>query len=326
MCGSSPDVGVVGFSLSGGVSWFARRHGFAANQVVAVELVTPDGDQVCVDAQSDPELFWALRGGGGNFGIVTALSIRLIEAPALYGGLVAWPVERAAEVLRAWRRATKGATLESTLTASVLNVPPLEEIPEVIRGRALITVGLVHLGSEDEGRALLTPIYEAAGEPIMDLMRPLAVDEVGDVAMDPRDPLPYDMRGEMVHELTDAMLDGIVETTVRTPMIIAQIRHMGGAIARPCATHGAIGHVEGQYLVYGVGATPDAQLARVVDQLFGALHAAIAPQATGRRPLTFTHDAAEARAVYGEAYERLLAVKRLRDPDGIVRGGLPLEV
>jgi hypothetical protein len=321
MCGSSPDVGVVGFAVSGGISWFARRHGFAANHVLAVELVTPEGEIVSVDADSDPDLFWAVRGGGGNFGIVTALSMRLHRAPAVYGGLVAFGAERSVEVLKAWRAVSETAPLEAGLTASVLNVPPLPELPAVIRGRSLVTVGLVHLGTEAEARALLAPVYAAGGEPVLDLMRPLGVEEIGDVAMDPSEPLPYDMRGTAVEAFDDgaiAMLAGMAGT----PMVMAQVRLMGGAIAEDDPRHGAAGALDGRYLVYGVGLTPDEHVGAFVAELFGAMDAALAPQACERRPLTFAGGQADARSAFGAAYDRLAAIKRDRDPDGIVRGNI----
>ena len=107
LAGSSPDVGVVGYALGGGVSWLARKHGLAANSVLAIEIVTADGRLRRVDADHDPDLFWALRGGGGSFGVVTAMEIALYPVPELYAGAMWWPWERAAEVMHAWREWTR---------------------------------------------------------------------------------------------------------------------------------------------------------------------------------------------------------------------------
>jgi FAD/FMN-containing dehydrogenase len=140
LAGSSPDVGVAGYTLGGGLGWLARRHGLAANSVTAIELVTADGRRRRVDHRHDPELFWALRGGGGRFGVVTALEFRLYPVPELYAGWLAWPWERAREVLRAWREWLPSLPDEVTSIGRLLQVPPFPHLPEAFRGRQLVAV------------------------------------------------------------------------------------------------------------------------------------------------------------------------------------------
>ena len=130
LAGSSPDVGVVGYSLGGGVGWLGRKHGLAANSVLAIELVTADGRLRRVDADHDPDLFWALRGGGGSFGVVTAMEIALYPLPELYAGAMFWPWERSAEVMHAWREWTRTAPDEVTSSARIMQMPPIPEVPE----------------------------------------------------------------------------------------------------------------------------------------------------------------------------------------------------
>ncbi len=134
--GSSPDVGVVGYTLGGGLGWLARSRGLAADGVAAIELVTAAGGLVRADREHEPDLFWAVRGGGGSFGIVTAIEIELFETPDLYAGALFWPVERAAEVLRAWRDWAATVPDEVTSLGRILHVPPLPTCPRRCAGRA----------------------------------------------------------------------------------------------------------------------------------------------------------------------------------------------
>src|SRR5438105_2911842 len=126
---SSPDVGVVGYSLGGGMGWLARSRGLSANSVTAVELVTADGRLVRADRDNEPDLFWAVRGGGGNFGVVTAIELRLYEAPELYAGALFFPVERAGEVLEAWRERVQNVPDEVTSVGRIMHFPPLPMVP-----------------------------------------------------------------------------------------------------------------------------------------------------------------------------------------------------
>src|SRR3954470_18146456 len=138
LSGSSAEVGVVGYTLGGGHGWLARKHGLACNSVLAVELVTADGTLVRADQDNEPDLFWALRGGGGNFGVVTALELELYPVPELYAGVLAWPWERTAEILHAWREWAADLPDEMSTWARILQVPPLPDIPEPVRGRQLV--------------------------------------------------------------------------------------------------------------------------------------------------------------------------------------------
>jgi FAD/FMN-containing dehydrogenase len=136
--GSTPDVSIAGYSLGGGVGWYARKHGLAANSVTAIELVTGDGELVRADADSEPELFWGLRGGGGNFGVVTALEFDLYPIPSVYAGILFFPWERSSEVLHAWREWTATAPEEITSVGRILRFPPLDFVPEPFRGRDFV--------------------------------------------------------------------------------------------------------------------------------------------------------------------------------------------
>src|SRR6188508_1078204 len=156
--GSAGDVGVVGYSLGGGIGWLARKHGLSASSVLSAVVVTADGEVVQADHETNPDLFWALRGGGGSFGIVTEVEIALYPVAEAYAGWLAWPVERAVGVLARWAEWTKDAPDEVTSVGRLLQVPPAPEVPEPLRGRRLVVVEAAFLGDERAGRELLGPL------------------------------------------------------------------------------------------------------------------------------------------------------------------------
>ena len=158
MHGSSPDVGVAGYTLGGGMGWLARKHGFAANSLTAIELVTADGEFHRVDHTHERDLFFALRGGGGNFGIVTAFEFQLFPIEEVYAGWLIFPWERSEEVLTAWRDWTETTPDEVTSVGRILQLPPIELIPEPLRGRNIVIVEVAYLGNEESGRELLAPL------------------------------------------------------------------------------------------------------------------------------------------------------------------------
>ena len=127
LAGSSPDVGVVGYTLGGGLSWLARKYGLAANSVTAVELVTAGGELVRADRENEPDLFWAVRGGGGSFGVVTAIEMELFPISEVFGGMMLFPIERASEVVATWRAWTDGVSEDVTSCARLLWLPPTEQ-------------------------------------------------------------------------------------------------------------------------------------------------------------------------------------------------------
>jgi FAD binding domain len=147
LAGSSPDVGVVGYTLGGGLSWLGRRHGLAASNVVSVEIVTADGAIRRIDAETDPDLFWAVRGGGGSFGAVTAIEFALFPLAEVYAGVMLWPIERASEILHAWREWTAEMPEDMTTVGRLLQLPPIPDIPEPLRGRSFVAVQAFYLGS-----------------------------------------------------------------------------------------------------------------------------------------------------------------------------------
>src|SRR5580704_11889662 len=158
LAGSSPDVGVVGYTIGGGMSWLGRAYGLSANNVEAIELVTADGELRRADAAHDTDLFWALRGGGGSFGVVTAVELRLLPITEVCAGLLWWPIDAAPDVLHAWQELTgSGLPEEFTTSARLMRFPKLAQIPAPLRGGAFTVIDVVHLGTQAEADQILAP-------------------------------------------------------------------------------------------------------------------------------------------------------------------------
>ena len=197
LAGSSPDVGVVGYTLGGGLSFLGRRYGLAANNVVAAEVVTADGRLVRADREHETDLFWALRGGGGSFGIVTALEFRLFPHTRAYAGALWYPIERASEVLHAWGELTRGQVPdELTTIGRLLNFPPIQQMPEPVRGKSFVIVESYHTGDPAEADALFAPLRALA--PVNDTITTVPMPALSHLHMDPEQPVPGTGDGMMI--------------------------------------------------------------------------------------------------------------------------------
>src|SRR3954451_15705863 len=174
--GSAPDVGVVGYTLGGGISWYSRKYGLASSRVLAIELVTADGEHIRADRRHHADVFWAMRGGGGSFGIVTHLEFELIRIPQVHAGVLWFPVERASEVLHAWREWAPQLPDHVSTSARILNIPPIPEAPEALRGKSFALVLVSVLADAAEADRVLEPI-RALG-PMMDTVQPTALENM----------------------------------------------------------------------------------------------------------------------------------------------------
>jgi FAD/FMN-containing dehydrogenase len=325
--GSAPDIGIAGYSLGGGIGWQARRHGLQANAVTAVELVTADGP-VRADHDTHPDLFWALRGGGGNFGVVTALEFRLFPLASAYAGWLIFPWERSAEVLARWSEWTLGLTEDVTSIARILRLPPMEAIPAPLRGRDLIVVEATYRGGEAEGRRLLRPLREL--RPEMDTFATVPPAALTRLHMDPEDPMPG--LGDQ------ALLDGFgpdaqeAFLSVGGPesgsdLLMLEARHIGGAAGRPAPGAGALSHIDAEYICFGAGIPMGPESAIALHAQLERYVAAMAPYGHGRRYLNFTEVRTDVSSFYAEtAWERLQRVRREVDPDGLFRANHEIPV
>jgi FAD/FMN-containing dehydrogenase len=323
LAGSSPDVGVVGYTLGGGLSWLARKHGIGANQVTAIELVTADGRFVRADAENEPDLFWALRGGGGAFGVVTAIEFNLFPITEVYAGILWFPVDRAAEVLNEWRAWTDGQPEEMTSVGRIFQFPPIPEIPEPVRGQSFVVVQAIYLGGEADGAELLAPL-RALG-PVMDTVATIPVTALSQLHMDPEEPVPAVGDGGMLTDVDADLIDAIVDATVGSPLLSVEIRHLGGAVARARAGHGAVSAFEAPFIMYSVGFAPTEEAAEAIGGAVSVMREAVAPWEAEHTYLNFADTRRGPRSLFREdAFERLRRIKAEVDPGDMILSNHPL--
>ncbi|MHB1834652.1 MAG: FAD-binding oxidoreductase [Solirubrobacteraceae bacterium] len=317
--GSSPDVGIVGYSLGGGVGWLARKHGLQANSVTAIELVTADGCLRHVDKTHEPELFWALRGGGGSFGVVTAIEFAAYPVSELYAGAMLFDFDRSAEVLRAWSAILPWLPEELTTWAALLHVPDFPFVEQALRGRSFAAVMGTFLGSPADGSELLAPIREL--RPAIDTFAAVPPAALADLAMDPPDPLPYLSAHELLGELAVDAIDDLAATADRSSLLtVVQLRHIGGALARSPEGAGARATLPGEVAMFALGIPTSEQSMLTVQSSLEAITELVAPARVGRYA-SFVERPADASEFFDAAsWARLRRVKRLYDPRDLVRG------
>ena len=319
--GSSPNVGVAGYSLGGGMGWLARKHGLQANSVTAIEIVTADGDLVRTDHDNEPDLFWALRGGNGNFGVVTALEFEVFSVPELYAGAMFFPVQHASDVLHAWRELLPTAPDELMTWANLMRFPDDEAIPEPVRGGSFAIVMAAFLGAEADGRALLEPV-RALG-PAIDSFAMVAPDVLGDLAMDPPEPLPFELGHHLLGDVPAAGIDELL-TAVRPGselrLDLVQLRHMGGALARRDPGAGARATLPGSISLLGLGVVADEGSAQATATSLASLLDATRAYRIGDYP-NFVERSTDTSSFFDAAtWTRLRDVKAAYDPRDLFKG------
>jgi hypothetical protein len=309
--GSSPTVNVTGFTLGGGLSWFGRRYGWACDAVTAFDAVDPDGHPRRITAGSDPDLFWAMRGGGGDFALVTAMEFDLFPAPVVFGGRMTWPADRGPEVMAAFRDVTAHAPDELSVWLLRTRAPGAP---------ASVAIAAAYLGDEAEARALLSPFDGIDGR-TTDTRRILPLAELGEITSESTKPGPAISRSEFLTDIDDAAAQVLLQPTA--PLTAVEIRHLGGAWTRPSGS--AAGPLSARYCLVTVGIAPTPESVAAVDTRFQQLTAALHPVLAGRKAFTFLGpgDVAE-QAFTPASIAQLRDIKRRRDPKAVIRGNFPV--
>ena len=329
--GSSSSVGVVGYSLGGGMGSLGREYGFGADQVRSVELVTADGRVRKVDAESDPDLFWAVRGAKANFGIVTSLEIGLVPVSTIYGGAVFFSAASAHDVLHSFRAWAPTLPDRSSTSVALMNLPPLEELPEPLRGAYVVMLRFAHHGTDAEGAELLAPMLEA-GEVLLSGVRAMPYSNADAIHQDPTEPLPVWEKGALLRELSGEAVDALLAVAgpdVNRMLTMVEVRLMGGALGRQPQVPNAVAGREGVFTLFTLGALAPG-IEELVPGVGEGILEAMTPWSTGTSLLNWLGETSSpeevARAWSPDMHRRLMEVKRAVDPGNVFRFGHALGV
>jgi FAD binding domain-containing protein len=319
--GMSGGVGVTGYALGGGIGWLARLHGLASTHIVSLEVVTADGEQRHVDADTESELFWALRGGGGGPAVVTSMNIALFELRESFAGALMWPLETAREIVHGYREWIATTPDELTSTIRLMRFPPLPELPDPLRGRQLVVILLAFCGSEADATELVAPL-RALGSPYLDTLATIPAPALSDVAGDPQDPIPAIGNGLLLDRFTREAADSYLELGgpgAQCPFTSLEIRQLGGALKRAEPDPGAGGPLTSEAAVFATGVAVDANVAAMLESAHDALQDRMSPWIGERSSLlTFDERGRTLRAAFTAAVaDRLAAVTRSYDPGGL---------
>jgi len=331
LAGSNPDVSVAGYLLSGGHSWFSRWKGLAAHSIRAVELVDARGVLRRVTRESDPDLLWALRGGGGLFGVVTTLEIDLFPAPDLFGGKILFPAESAEVVFGAALDVLLDAPPELSLFLGMINLPDTPAVPELLRGRSFTQVDAVFVGTEADGQALLAPLRTIAPV-IADLSHAFSIGQLGDVSAEPQEPSATLDWAMAVTELEPATIAELIEafrTGSYAGLTLLQIRPLGGLLVDAAVgADGAAGHLDAAFVLFAAAILPPGAPVPVGAErhlLFQPLADTLQAVGTPRTvPSLLAAEQDLSLAFAPDTLQRLGQVKKAVDPENLFRSNRPL--
>ncbi|WP_328411915.1 FAD-binding oxidoreductase [Streptomyces violaceus] len=329
LSGTSTDAGVIGYTLGGGLPVLGRAYGYAADLVRSFQVVTPDGLLRETDPQHEPELFWALRGGKGNVGVVTSLVTDLLPLPRLYGGGIYCPGEHTETLLRTWAEWTRTVPDEMCSAFTILRLPPIPQIPEPLRGGFWARVAIAWPGLPAEGESLIAPLREAAPVAVdtVEVMDHAALDRIH---MEPQDPLPARESCLLLRDLPPDAIRTFLEQAGPTagadyPLLMVEVRHMGGAMSRPAAVEDAVCSRDALYFIDSVGILAAPPAAEALEQATARLYTAMAPYGTGHTMVNIHGTPGDerdiARAWTPEVYARLRHDKATYDPTNLLRYG-----
>ena len=328
LCGSSPRVGVVGYLTGGGLSPVSRTLGLASDHVRAVELVTGDGVLRRVSPTEDPELFWAVRGGKGAAGVVTAVEIELVPLATIHGGALFFAADDIPHVLHTWQRWSATLPTEASTSVAIMRLPEMPDVPPPLAGQTVLVVRFTWLGDPAAGDALFAPITSAA-TPVLGGIGTMPAAAIGAVHNDPVDPMPVTEHSVVLREFTADTVEALLRTAgpdAPCPQVIVEVRLLGGALARPGGVPDAVDHRGGAYnlMTIGIDVPPVAAATRASA---AEILAAVEPWSSGGSLPNFggTVTVARASRVYGPVtLGRLRAVTAEHDPHGVIAAAVAL--
>ena len=322
LLGSSADVGAVGYTLGGGMGWLARKYGLSTDSVNYFEVITTAGQLLRASHTENSDLFWGLRGGGGSLAIVTAMEIKLYPVTTVYGGNLFYPIEQAKEVITRYREWLP--TLPDELTSSfvLMNFPPIPDVPDFLRGQSFVMVRGCYSGPVAQGEALLD-YWRGWRKPLIDDFKVMPFSQVALISNEPVEPIAAHSSTAWLGELSDEAIDILIEAgqaSSGSPLAFLEVRHAGGAIARPQAS--AYSNREGTLNMQMVGMVFSPETQQVLLDHFSQVKQTLQPHLTGRVYLNFLEGQESQMQIKNgftpEAYQRLTQLKAKYDPENIL--------
>jgi hypothetical protein len=324
--GSSTDVGVVGYTVGGGLPVLGRAHGFAADHVRSMDIVTADGALRRIDADAEAELFALMCGGKGNFGIVTALEFSLFPLGDFYGGGIIYPGADADLIFAAFRKWLPTLPDDASPSISLLRLPDMDFVPPPLRAKFVVHLRFAYMGNREDGDALLAPM-RTVSTPLMDTAGPMDYLDVDQIHMDPADPLPFTDGGALLKDLGEETVAQLLELAGEgsdCPLLLVEIRPLGGALAQGGALADAVSGRDAAFLLFLVGFNIPPMAAASIASIREIL-AAMIPHSTGYTLVNFHgepgDEADRARAWSPAVYERMRSAKTTYDPGNLLRFG-----
>ncbi|BDZ47136.1 FAD-binding oxidoreductase [Naasia aerilata] len=323
LCGSSPEVGVVGFVLGGGMGPIARSYGFAADHVESIEIVTPAQGLVHASPTENPELFWALRGGKTGFGVVTAVTLDVFPIETIYGGGLYFDEPDVKKVLDTFASWSKTLPLCASASIGLIRVPPLPDIPEPLRGKFVAHLRFAALDDAVRGEEILAPI-RAVATPLLDMVGMLPYSQIGLIHSDPTTPMPVNEGGMLLESFDQEVVDALwaaVGPEAPVPLIMAEIRTLGGKVAEQAAEPNAVSGRGAAYSLFLLGAPVPELLDTVIPEVIHGVFGRLEQWRAEELLINFVGRAngpdALDRVWKPEIAERLDAVRRAADPEGL---------
>ena len=329
LVGSSPDVGMVGYALGGGLGWLARQYGPACDAVRSFEVVTPDGSLLRACRTENPDLFQALCGGAGPCGVVTDMEIALVPVTDVYAGNLYYPAEAAAEVVARWSAWVADAPTELTSAVMLINEPPAPDLPDELRGRSFAVVRGCWCGPLEQGRALLDE-WRAIMPPTIDAWREMPFADAATISQDPTTPMPFIGSGGYLVDVDAGVGSVLAANTFAAegppPLVFSEIRHLGGAVATGDRAHTTMGNRDHAFLLQMTGRPVAAGDGAAIEAHLRATKAALGTSLSDRTYLNFlTGDERRgcASTALDDADRRAIAETCAHlDPDDLLRFGV----
>ncbi|HZW03261.1 MAG TPA: BBE domain-containing protein, partial [Anaerolineaceae bacterium] len=320
------DVGAVGYTLGGGWGWLTRKYGLSADNVLRFEVVTPDGELRTASENENPDLFWALRGGGGGFGVVTGMEIRLYPVAQVYAGNLHYPAAMAKEVFQRFEEWVSDTPDEMSASIVLINYPPLPDLPPFLQGQSFVIVRGCYLGEPEEGEKLVS-FWRDWQQPAIDGFKVLPFSQADQISQDPPGPIPFMGTGGWLRDLSEETADTLIQFTLPQSgpplLIFTEVRLAGGVVARAAPDTNAYSNREERFNWFSLALVMAPEMAEAVGKQFAALQQALGAHLSGKVYMNFVErqeTAQRTRDGFSEAaFQRLREIKAKYDPENRFR-------